>query len=265
MPSLKDNFLSFVFSHVYFLSRSSSTSIPNLVITSLSCSFQLWCLVWSFLSLVIDDPHSLVTKTKTYISRVFVLILISNCGINMILTIQLTFSRIAAKYTTLVNHHSKRRTFLEYLVLAWILTDFYKTCHTLYHYVKRGQTICSILILFSFNYLIFRLQVAVLYLGLRIENLALRFDVLNRELRLWLPLHRVIKINKQYHMLVNEIQAMSEVVGPSTLLFCLRSVGIILTNFYSLIFIQPDEILIKVLLWTRVKHILMHFVRVFFT
>lgn len=244
-----------------FRSNSSSHSISSFV-TCLSCCFQLWCHVWSVLSLIIDDPDSLVTRSKTYISGVFMLVVLSSCVINIVITIQLTFSRTAAKYTTLVNLHSKKRTFLKTVVFLWILIDVYKTCHTSYHYLKKGQAISSILILFSFNYLILRIQVAVLFVGLRIENIALRFDVLNRELSLWLPLHRVIKINKQHHHLVNEIQALSRVVGSTTLLFCLRSIGVMLINFYSLIFIQPDEIIIKVLLWFRIKHILTHFVRV---
>lgn len=262
MPFLKDHLLSFAFSHVYFLTKSSSHNIANLV-TCLSCCFQLWCHVWSILSLIIDDPGSVVTKSKTYISGVFMLVVLSSCVLNIVITIQLTFSRSAAKYTTtLVNLHSKRKTFLETVVFLWILIDVYKTCHTSYHYLKQGRAISSILILFSFNYLILRIQVAVLYVGLKIENIALRFEVLNRELSLWLPLYRVIKINQQHHKLVNEIQEISRVVGPTTFLFCLRSIGVMLINFYSLIFLQPDEMIIKVLVWFRIKHILMHFVRV---
>lgn len=259
MRSLKDKFLAFVFSRIYFLARPDKSKITNFLFTLLQCCVQLWCLFWCLLSLLKSPSDTILGKYKKQWGRGFVTIGVSNCVLNVVITIRLPFGSKVEDYAA-IKLHSKRKLLLEAVIFAWMFLEIYKLCHLSYQYYKYHQPIFFFVAGYSYAYLIFRLELTVLYLGLRIEHLALRFDALNSKLNLWLPLEEVVKINRRHHTLINEIQELSRIVGPIFFLFCLRSVGAILTNFYSLLFIPSDELLVKRMALYSVKQIATYFV-----
>lgn len=255
MSSFKDMFLSFFFTYFCFLARPRKT----LLFLLLQCCLQLFCQFWTILPLVSNPTDTIINKYKTQWGGGFVFISVSSCILNVIVTFRLSFSSKAEDYAT-IKLHSKRKLFLEAVIFTWIFFGVYKLCHFTYQYINYHQSIFAILIGYSNDYLLFRLEITVLYLGLRIENLALRFDVLSSDLELWLPLEEVEKINGKLHMLINEIQEMSKIAGQIIFLFCLRCVGAILTNFYSLIFVHSEQLLIKLVVWYSIKQITNYFV-----
>lgn len=262
MRSLKDKFLAFAFSHIYFLVRPYKRKTTNFLFTLLHCCIQLWCLFWCILTLASSSTDTIFGKYKLLWGRGFVTIGVGNCVLNVFITIHLSFGSKVEDYAA-IKLHSKRKLFLEAIIFAWIFLDVYKLCHLSYQYYKYHETIFSFLEGYSYDYLLFRLEITVLYLGLRIERLVLRFDALISEMGLWLPLEEVVKINRRHHTLINEIQEISRITGPIFFLFCLRCVGAILTNFYSLFFIQSNEQLIKLMFWYNIKQITTYFVRWF--
>lgn len=259
MRSLKDKFLAFVFSHICFLARPYKSKTTNFVFSLLQCCVQLWCLFWSLLSLVKSPSDTILGKSKTQWGRGVITIGVSNCILNVAITIRLPFGSKVEDYAA-IKLHSKRKLLLEAVIFAWIFLEIYKLCHLSYKYYKYRQPTFFFVAGYSYSYLLFRLELTVLYLGLRIEHLALRFDALNSKLNLWLPLEEVVKINRRHHILINEIQELSRIVGPIFFLFCLRSVGAILTNFHSLLFISSDELLVKWMALYSVKQIATYFV-----
>lgn len=258
MSRIKDSLLKFAFCYVFFLIRPNRNKFTNLIFIIWACGFQLWCYVWTISSIIIEQPDSLSATIKTYLSGVYALIIISNCVMNIIVTTQVTFSDIAHNYAT--NFHSKRKIFLEVAVFVWILAEFFQNLTSFYQNIKYRQPIPRLLMMSSFNYLLLRLEMAVLYLGFRTENLSVRCDTLNNKLNLWLPLDDVVKITKKHHELLNEIQEISKIGGLTIFVFCLRCVGSILINLYSLIFIKSDEKIITWFLWFRCKYIVTYFV-----
>lgn len=258
MTSFKDGFLKFVFCYVFFLCRPNRNKLTNLIFICWSCGFQLWCYVWTILTIVIEQPDTAIAKAKKYLSGVFVLVTASNCVMNIIVTTQVTFSRIAHNYDT--NFHSKRKIFLEVAVFVWIFAALFQVFNAFYQYIKFRQSTSNLLMVCAFNYLLLRLEVAVLYLGFRTENLSFRCDALNNKLSLWLPLEDVVKMTTKHHKLLNEIQEISKVGGLTIFVFCLRCVGAILINLYSLIFIKSDEVILTWFLLFRIKYIVTYFV-----
>lgn len=199
-------------------------------------------------------------KTKVYLFGSFALICASGCILNVIITVQLTFSNTADHYLTMANFHSKRKTFKKVVICTWLFLAIFKSCYLFYQYIKDRQPISDYLMASAFDYLLVRLEIAVVYLGLKTENLTLRFHALNTELELWLPLDQVLKINCKHHKLINEIQETSRVGGSIFFFFFIRCIVTTLIMFYALIFIKSDEVIIKLLVWSCIKHITTYFV-----
>lgn len=109
---------------------------------------------------------------------------------NIIVTTQMTFSGIAHSYVP--NFHSKRKIFLE--VAVWIFAELSQIFNIVYQYTKYRQPISNLLMACAFNYLLLRLEIAVLYLGFRTENLSFRYEALYNKLNLWLSLDDVVKM-----------------------------------------------------------------------
>lgn len=257
MTTFIDTLLKFVFCHIFFLFRPKRN---NFIFIIWSCGFQLWCYVWTILSIVIEQPDTATAKAKKYLSGVFVLVTASSCIMNIIVTTQVTFSDIA--HTCATRFHSKRKLFLEVAVFVWIFAELIQIFNIVYQYSKYRQPISNLLMVCAFNYLLLRLEIAVLYLGFRAENLSIRYDALNNKLNLWLSLDDVVKINTKHHELLNEMQEISKVGGLIIFVFCLRCVGAILINLYSLIFIKTNVVIISWFLLFRIKYIATYFVSI---
>lgn len=256
MANFIDTFLKFVFCYVFFLFKPHRN---NFIFITWSCGFQLWCYVWTILSIVIEQPDTTTGRAKKYLSGVFVLVTASSCIMNIIVTAQMTFSGIAHSYYS-PNFHSKRKIFLEVAVFLWIFAELSQIFNKVYQYTKYRQPLSNLLMVCAFNYLLLRLEIAVLYLGFRTENLSFRYDVLNNKLNLWLSLEDVVKINTKHHLLLNEFQKISKIGGSTIFVFGLRCVGATLINLYSLIFIKTNVAIITWFLLFRMKYIATYFV-----
>lgn len=261
MSSFKDSLLGFIFSNIFFLTRGSKNT-SSTVFISFSCCMQLWCHIWAILSLFDDTPETLMAKNRTYLSSLFIFTNVSNCILNILVSVQWMFSSFGKNYKTMASFQSKRKLFLEAVVYIWIVIDLYKLYHLSFHYLKQHSRITAILIAYSYSYLVLRIEMAVLYLVLRTENLSIRFAALNRQLNMWLPLNRVVNITAEHHRLINEIQEIFRLTGSTIFIFCLRCVGTILINIYVLLFIKWDETTLTMPAWYRIKHFATYFVSI---
>jgi len=68
----------------------------------------------------------------------------------------------------MTNFPSKRKTFIEVVICIWLLLAIFKSCFLFCQYIKNRQPISDYLMASAFDYLVVRLEIAVLYF--RIEN-----------------------------------------------------------------------------------------------